>query len=44
MGPPWFEFSLEHRLSDRQRVGYLVRAVDERGEPVTDLKFWHRGS
>ena len=42
MGPPWFAFSLEHRYSEWQRVAYLVRAVDENGEPVTDLKFWHR--
>ena len=42
MGPPWFAFSLEHRLSEWQRVAYLVRAVDEHSEPVTDLKLWHR--
>jgi hypothetical protein len=42
MGPPWFAFSLEHRYSEWQRVAYLVRAVDEHGEPITDLKFWHR--
>src|ERR1700739_410339 len=36
MGPPWFAFSLEHRLSE-QRVAYLGRAVDEHGEPVTAL-------
>ena len=42
MGPPWFAFSLEHRYSEWQRIAYLVRAVDEHGEPVTDLKFWHR--
>jgi hypothetical protein len=42
MGPPWFAFSLEHRYNQLQRVGYLVRAVDEHGEPVTDLKLWHR--
>jgi hypothetical protein len=42
MGPHWFAFSLEHRLSEWQRLAYLVRAVDEHGEPVTDLKLWHR--
>jgi hypothetical protein len=42
MGLPWFAFSLEHRLNERQRIAYLVRAVDEHGEPVADLKFWHR--
>jgi len=42
MGPPWFAFSVEHRWNERQRVAYLVRAVDEHGEPVADLKFWHR--
>lgn len=42
MGPPWFAFSLEHRFSEWQRVAYLVRAVDEHGESVTDQKFWHR--
>ena len=42
MGPPWFAFSLEHRYNQLQRVAYLVRAVDEHGEPVTDLKLWHR--
>jgi len=42
MGPPWFAFSVEHRWNERQRVAYLVRAVDEDGEPVADLKFWHR--
>lgn len=42
MGLPWFAFSLEHPYSEWQRVAYLVRAVDENGEPVTDLKFWHR--
>jgi hypothetical protein len=41
MGPPWFAFSLEHRYQ-QQRVAYLVRAVDEQGEPVSDLKLWHR--
>ena len=42
LGAPWFAFSLEHRYNQQQRVAYLVRAVDEHGEPVTDLKFWHR--
>jgi hypothetical protein len=42
MGPPWFAFSLEHRCNERQRIAYLVRAVDENGEPITDLRFWHR--
>ncbi len=42
MGPPWFAFSLEHRLNERQRIAYLVRAVDEHDEPVADLKLWHR--
>ena len=42
MGLPWFAFSLEHRYSEWQRVAYLVRAVDENGEPVADLNFWHR--
>ena len=42
MGPPWFAFSLEHRLNERQRIAYLVRAVDEQGEPVSDVRFWHR--
>jgi len=42
MGAPWFAFSLEHRYSEWQRVAYLVLAVDESGEPVTDLQFWHR--
>lgn len=42
MGPPWFAFSLEHRFSEWQRVAYLVRVVDELGEPVTDLKLWNR--
>jgi hypothetical protein len=42
MGPPWFAFSLEHHYSEWQHVAHLVRAVDENGEPVTDLKFWHR--
>jgi hypothetical protein len=42
LGPPWFAFSLEHRYNQLQRVAYLVRAVDELGEPVTDLKLWHR--
>ena len=42
MGPPWFAFSLEHRLSEWQRLAYLVRAVNEHGEPVTDPKLWHR--
>jgi hypothetical protein len=42
MGPPWFAFSLEHRYSEWQHVAYLVRAVDEHGEFVTDLKLWHR--
>jgi len=42
MGPPWFSFTLEHRLNERQRIAYFVRAVDERGEAVADLKFWHR--
>ena len=42
MGPPWFAFSLEHRLSEWQSVAYLVRAVDEHSEPVTNLKLWHR--
>ncbi len=42
MGPPWFAFSVEHRSNERQRVAYFVRAVDEHGEPVADLKLWHR--
>jgi len=42
MGAPWFAFSLEYRCNERQRIGYLVRAVDERGESITDLKLWHR--
>jgi type II secretory pathway component PulJ len=42
MGPPWFAFSVEYRSNERQRVAYLVRAVDEHGEPVADLKLWHR--
>jgi hypothetical protein len=41
MGAPWFAFSLEHRYN-QQHVAYLVRAVDEHGEFVTDLKLWHR--
>lgn len=42
MGPPWFAFSLEHRLNERQRIAYLVRAVDENGESITDLDLWDR--
>ena len=34
--------ALSTDYSEWQRVAYLVRAVDEHGEPVTDLKFWHR--
>jgi len=42
MGPPWFAFSLEHRLNERQRIAYLVRAVDEYGDSITDLDLWDR--
>jgi len=42
MGPPWYACALEHRYNERQRVAYLVRAVDEHGESITDLSRWHQ--
>lgn len=42
MGPPWFAFIVEYRCNEHQRIAHLVRAVDERGESITDLNLWHR--